>query len=83
MNQQLVSLLISLFIAVIVSKFTNVNDQINKLSKNQQAILTTVAILSAILAKKFINSNVLNTVIGILLGILIINGAMQLTQKKK
>jgi 1,4-dihydroxy-2-naphthoate octaprenyltransferase len=43
---------ISLVIAVIVTKVTNVNQKIDKLSKSQQAALTTAVILGAFFTRK-------------------------------
>ena len=43
---------ISLVIAVIVTKVTGVNKQIDTLSKTQQTVLTTAVILGAFLTRK-------------------------------
>ena len=43
---------ISLFVAVIVTKVTGINKQVDKLSKSQQTVLTTAVILGAFFTRK-------------------------------
>ena len=60
---------ISLAIAVIVTKVTGVNKQVDKLSKSQQAALTTAVILGAFITRK---NPALYTVFSFIAGVLIL-----------